>query len=501
VKAILASALVLALTGPSLAQGPVVELRIVERHPAPITEVTGTGNNVLNFAVQARVTGATDVGLSQCSFAIVMPGESPSNGTLALNTINNADGSYWAGAISSTSAAQNKVVGVAYAYRYLIGISPSFNGLINHSGGSWTNDPATNSIGLVSLNTLGPGYLLYTDPSGTGLPDTPLDAATELNPWFGANGQWIDIYRFQYTVTNLNTNRTVPVDLIVDNDAVHVFSGSVMYSGMWGPLSAVPAAVNATGTAFTTNVIGACCDNVTAECALSSNALCTAGTFQGVATACTPTPCPGGACCDPATGGCVFRTVLGCAAPQNFSGLGTSCTPNACPQPGTCCDPAGACVFSLQSACAGSSWSEGGACSPNPCPQPGACCTSGGVCSFVLQAECANGSMWNAGVTCAPNPCPGPCCAGTTCTISLENDCYLIIHGQFHAGESCGPAGNPLTCCPANFDGVNGLQVADIFAFLNAWFGGDPRTDFNHDGVHAIGDIFAYLSAWFAGCS
>jgi len=54
--------------------------------------------------------------------------------------------------------------------------------------------------------------------------------------------------------------------------------------------------------------------------------------------------------------------------------------------------------------------------------------------------------------------------------------------------------------CPADFDGNGTREVADVFAFLSAWFALDPSADF--DGVGGIGvpDIFAFLSAWFAGC-
>jgi probable HAF family extracellular repeat protein len=53
--------------------------------------------------------------------------------------------------------------------------------------------------------------------------------------------------------------------------------------------------------------------------------------------------------------------------------------------------------------------------------------------------------------------------------------------------------------CRADFNG-DGLGVDDIFDFLNAWFAGDPRTDFNGvDGV-TVQDIFDFLNAWFAGC-
>jgi hypothetical protein len=51
---------------------------------------------------------------------------------------------------------------------------------------------------------------------------------------------------------------------------------------------------------------------------------------------------------------------------------------------------------------------------------------------------------------------------------------------------------------PADFDGNGTVAVADIFAFLAAWFAGDPRADL--DGTPGIGvsDIFAFLAMWFA---
>jgi hypothetical protein len=56
------------------------------------------------------------------------------------------------------------------------------------------------------------------------------------------------------------------------------------------------------------------------------------------------------------------------------------------------------------------------------------------------------------------------------------------------------------THCPSDFDGDHSATVADIFAYLSAWFAGDPRTDFNGDGVVDVADIFAFLASWFAGC-
>ncbi|MBX3406960.1 MAG: hypothetical protein KF869_09365 [Phycisphaeraceae bacterium] len=53
--------------------------------------------------------------------------------------------------------------------------------------------------------------------------------------------------------------------------------------------------------------------------------------------------------------------------------------------------------------------------------------------------------------------------------------------------------------CPADFDNSGTVEVADIFAFLAAWFAGDPAA-FNFGGTPGVPAIFAFLAAWFAGC-
>ncbi len=54
--------------------------------------------------------------------------------------------------------------------------------------------------------------------------------------------------------------------------------------------------------------------------------------------------------------------------------------------------------------------------------------------------------------------------------------------------------------CAADFDGNGTRDVADIFAYLSAWFAQNIRADM--DGVPgvAVPDIFFFLSLWFAGC-
>ncbi len=56
-------------------------------------------------------------------------------------------------------------------------------------------------------------------------------------------------------------------------------------------------------------------------------------------------------------------------------------------------------------------------------------------------------------------------------------------------------------CCAPDFDGADGLTVQDIFAFLNAWFAGEARADYNRSGTLTVQDIFDFLNGWFAGCA
>ena len=55
--------------------------------------------------------------------------------------------------------------------------------------------------------------------------------------------------------------------------------------------------------------------------------------------------------------------------------------------------------------------------------------------------------------------------------------------------------------CPADFNGVGGVSVQDIFDFLAAWFAGNSAADFNSSGAVTVQDIFDFLAAWFAGCN
>lgn len=78
----------------------------------------------------------------------------------------------------------------------------------------------------------------------------------------------------------------------------------------------------------------------------------------------------------------------------------------------------------------------------------------------------------------------------------------LWLEGRLASGVSgdaalCPPSQPP---CPADFDADGSRTVADIFAFLSAWFASDPRADADSSGTRDVTDIFVFLSRWFAGC-
>jgi hypothetical protein len=553
-----ASAALIALAG--IARGQTVEFRIVERNAAnqgiinaappamgtPLDSVNTRGN----YAVQARVNpGTNGVALGSYSFDIVIPGEPDANGTLVRLRIT-VFGYYYTGpaVADSRTGSSGYMGGTPGQYSYLEGCC-GFTGSINTSFGTFTNNPAQQEIGLV-LGSATDGALLNTpgiDPdgwnspatwSGYGLGGAPNNGATaSLDPTIGATyfaeGQFIDVYRFRYTVSNL-VSRTFTITLA--NVGAQVFNQFVYNNGAWGPQTVTvdPASVTITGLQVPVSPDpGTCCAGdggcqfvFPADCSAGStwtrgvtcmpntcplpgvccgsSGVCTftllascAGSWQAVG-ACDPNPCPQPGSCCTAAGVCTTALQSACQLDSTWR-EGAVCNPNPCPQPGTCCETSGVCEFVLQSACA-SAWGQGAACNPNPCPQPGRCCVETGSCSLTLQATCTGASVWSAAQTCDPNPCPQPgaCCTGSHCVVGFATACT----GQYHGDNSvCGTPGNPTTCCVANFDGINGVAVQDIFAYLSAWFAGDPRADVNGTPGLSVYDIFAFLQIWFTGCS
>lgn len=179
------------------------------------------------------------------------------------------------------------------------------------------------------------------------------------------------------------------------------------------------------------------------------------------------------------------------------------------PATGACCTGTG-CIVVTASNCNSNGWTYLGdnqSCEPDPCVSTpiGACCF-GLSCSFgFTQGDCeiSGGVYLGDNITCAGDPCAAPptgaCCDGVICAIATEAECANSGGTYQGNGSACGAPGNPTTCCPANWDGVNGVDVPDIFVFLGAWFANDPDA-FNFGGTPGVPAIFAFLGAWFAGC-
>jgi hypothetical protein len=54
--------------------------------------------------------------------------------------------------------------------------------------------------------------------------------------------------------------------------------------------------------------------------------------------------------------------------------------------------------------------------------------------------------------------------------------------------------------CLADFDCSGSPTLDDIFAYLNAWFAGQPGVDADASGSVSVDDLFIFLSRWFDGC-
>lgn len=68
--------------------------------------------------------------------------------------------------------------------------------------------------------------------------------------------------------------------------------------------------------------------------------------------------------------------------------------------------------------------------------------------------------------------------------------------------DACGSVTSDVTTitdCAADFDCSGTVDVADIFAYLSAWFAREDRAQFDTESGFQQSDIQEFLSAWFAG--
>lgn len=137
---------------------------------------------------------------------------------------------------------------------------------------------------------------------------------------------------------------------------------------------------------------------------------------------------------------------------------------------------------------------------------PGACCL-GATCEQRIQSNCTG--TWSLGVLCGAGTCAPPtglCCRGATCAITEPAACMSVPGGvgaAFTAGAASCNAPGALTgpCCFADIDKTSGIQIDDLFLYLNLWFGNSAFAEMGGNGVGAptIDDLFLYLSAYFQG--
>ncbi len=253
--ALSAAALLALAAGSAHAQS--IEFRIIERQGQAgfipsIPLGIPTADNVLNFAVQARVAGgAATQGIGEFHFDIVASGEPDSNGTLTRMLVSNVDGTY----AVNTAQSSNNVIGrggLAAQYTYLASSNPDFNGLINTSGGTFTNNPASHEVGMIGGRVAGAALLLRSDLNLDGNPDTYPGTGTfaAIDPtygqdYLGAGGNFVDVFRFKYTLNNLVSTRGFVFNL--SNLSAQIATGFELVNGTWQPVLA-PSPFSATSS-------------------------------------------------------------------------------------------------------------------------------------------------------------------------------------------------------------------------------------------------------------
>jgi MYXO-CTERM domain-containing protein len=207
--------------------------------------VASSADALLEIGVRAIVNGGPALG--GFNFNLVT-NDAESNGTFAYGRITHfgdyiSNSSPWPQ--DARQGASGYWGGIPSTYSYLAGINGQFQGLINLSGGTFTNGP-TNEIGLIAGAATG-GALLGVpgvDDNGNNVPDTAPGNATGtstngdtailpaslMGPYFG-QGQYIDVYHSLYTVSNFSA-RTIHFDL--GDVGAQIFSQLLYNNGAWG---------------------------------------------------------------------------------------------------------------------------------------------------------------------------------------------------------------------------------------------------------------------------
>lgn len=81
-----------------------------------------------------------------------------------------------------------------------------------------------------------------------------------------------------------------------------------------------------------------------------------------------------------------------------------------------------------------------------------------------------------------------------------EDGTVIVGYGVNPLGQTDAFRANVPLPCRADFNGVGGVTVQDIFDFLAAYFAGQASADINGAGGVTVQDIFDYLALYFVGC-
>lgn len=137
----------------------------------------------------------------------------------------------------------------------------------------------------------------------------------------------------------------------------------------------------------------------------------------------------------------------------------------------------------------------------------GQCCISG-ACTVTTQALCTG--TWTDGGTCTVNTCPPPagiCCRGATCNAAVtQANCTTtgVLAGAFYQTASGTCTGTTIAgCCHADYNKINGIEIQDIFDYINDWLAGSIFANTGGDGTPgplAVQNIFDFINDWLAGC-
>jgi hypothetical protein len=82
----------------------------------------------------------------------------------------------------------------------------------------------------------------------------------------------------------------------------------------------------------------------------------------------------------------------------------------------------------------------------------------------------------------------------------ISADGRVLVGGGHHPQLFQGFVVELSPWCAADFNGVGGANVLDVFDFVNSWLAANLSADFNGRNGITVQDIFDFLNAWLEGC-